>query len=842
MLPTPKPQTNCSLTSDSEFHPLRPYPGNPCQKDIPAKELTFACGQAFTPIGQVELDPVSGPACADNPSQICITKTSLNYQLTIDLSQATVPFLGNTENRSLTDAAKINQYLNYYLGGTVQSSDQIPIQPYSPKDIDRMVNYSGPVKKLLPLDLQTDIRESLVNHPQLNSSIRNYIVACANTDPIPYTQDIVAAISQVDGSSFTDNMELGGKLAALGIQNVGYALDAIVTHAIPLNTTAMVADFQSHVSDANAISRFNDIVFTYLVNSTKIVSSLVQAADQIKKASLAREVSCAAQGVFDQRFRLSDFDNTSQTLRDLIRFTTQNIPFGGQVGSFLLTLQEQMLAKTFHNIPFSSLEDTVGEITIGLNAAGNPHGPEDPQDITLTIRNPLSKPTNSKIYIPHVRNIDTLSQLLVSTFRSRGLPTPVLSTSNPELISQNLGSQPSALQPNQPAPPPLIPDPWVSQLCNISNLRLNEGDSVMGTTITADLSYTQTFRYDRQTGKGGGAVCSSDSECASNSCVFPPPRTGITTGFCSSPSPITKDTGTQVSVFSKIPLLGKIYDNLVVGDYSLLRRMFPQVPSVCTGSDPQCATATTKDSCSTLSVCTWAPIDNTLIKGTFEALPGYSTTNSSVSAGGDLASARVGKPAGIYFPLLGSLADYILGLPSTETYNLQKALRPQDFSRTAIISNPNATGSGSCSVTDLAPYFSSQASNASCICQAESGGNPAALNDNCLSNQTLDYSVGLFQINLLVHPIPGFYSTPQGTQLRKHLDDSGFVGKTCSDAFTFQSGGRSCTMLNQNLATACYNWFIIGANNASYASYYQRTIGKWGPSSGWSTAPLCGLQ
>jgi hypothetical protein len=94
----------------------------------------------------------------------------------------------------------------------------------------------------------------------------------------------------------------------------------------------------------------------------------------------------------------------------------------------------------------------------------------------------------------------------------------------------------------------------------------------------------------------------------------------------------------------------------------------------------------------------------------------------------------------------------------------------------------------------------------------------------------------------LVPAIPGFYSTPQGTQLRKHLDDSGFVGKTCSDAFTFQSGGRSCTMLNQNLATACYNWFIIGANNASYASYYQRTIGKWGPSSGWSTAPLCGLQ
>jgi hypothetical protein len=58
---------------------------------------------------------------------------------------------------------------------------------------------------------------------------------------------------------------------------------------------------------------------------------------------------------------------------------------------------------------------------------------------------------------------------------------------------------------------------------------------------------------------------------------------------------------------------------------------------------------------------------------------------------------------------------------------------------------------GHCSPQALMPYFdndSKRALIASLICNAESGGNPLALNTNCATN---DYSVGLFQINAVAH-------------------------------------------------------------------------------------------
>lgn len=59
---------------------------------------------------------------------------------------------------------------------------------------------------------------------------------------------------------------------------------------------------------------------------------------------------------------------------------------------------------------------------------------------------------------------------------------------------------------------------------------------------------------------------------------------------------------------------------------------------------------------------------------------------------------------------------------------------------------------------DLKPNdLKKRAIQASIVCNAESGGNPNAFNDGCLTNQTVDYSVGLFQINLLAHHCPQYF-------------------------------------------------------------------------------------
>jgi len=70
-------------------------------------------------------------------------------------------------------------------------------------------------------------------------------------------------------------------------------------------------------------------------------------------------------------------------------------------------------------------------------------------------------------------------------------------------------------------------------------------------------------------------------------------------------------------------------------------------------------------------------------------------------------------------------------------------------------------GSGYCSVEYLMQkddegnyiYFSDvvSATKASKICQRESGSNPISVNKGCLTGKFVDYSIGLFQINILAH-------------------------------------------------------------------------------------------
>lgn len=78
----------------------------------------------------------------------------------------------------------------------------------------------------------------------------------------------------------------------------------------------------------------------------------------------------------------------------------------------------------------------------------------------------------------------------------------------------------------------------------------------------------------------------------------------------------------------------------------------------------------------------------------------------------------------------------------------------------AIPGGACSEGSGFCSVENLKKYFpdTTSAQKASIICQRESRGTPGVLNDGCLDGSSVDYSVGLFQINMLAH-CPGAFSS-----------------------------------------------------------------------------------
>ncbi|MEK7163550.1 MAG: cellulase family glycosylhydrolase, partial [Patescibacteria group bacterium] len=171
--------------ADPEYHPLRPYPGSPCDPLIPKsipeapqtsekKFNTFACGTSLTPStierfdaygqnGYYENLPttygyahtICDPVPEDSPNGTTANCwRSEVFDVTLDLSKANLGILGNTQDVTLSDAQKINEYLSWYLTGTPQIGDQIPLQAKNPADINRLVNFSGPLRKLLPADLQ----------------------------------------------------------------------------------------------------------------------------------------------------------------------------------------------------------------------------------------------------------------------------------------------------------------------------------------------------------------------------------------------------------------------------------------------------------------------------------------------------------------------------------------------------------------------------------------------------------------------------------------------------------------------------------------------------------------
>jgi hypothetical protein len=121
-----------------------------------------------------------------------------------------------------------------------------------------------------------------------------------------------------------------------------------------------------------------------------------------------------------------------------------------------------------------------------------------------------------------------------------------------------------------------------------------------------------------------------------------------------------------------------------------------------------------------------------------------------------------------------------------------------------------------CSIENLLPYFDNnveKAANASQICNIESGGNPFALNAGCESGTSVDYSVGLFQINLLAH-CPGAF--------RKYTWDP-----------------PSCTIAKREILEECKQRLFDPEKNIEEAKRISSGGTNWSP---WAGAAVCGIE
>lgn len=135
--------------------------------------------------------------------------------------------------------------------------------------------------------------------------------------------------------------------------------------------------------------------------------------------------------------------------------------------------------------------------------------------------------------------------------------------------------------------------------------------------------------------------------------------------------------------------------------------------------------------------------------------------------------------------------------------------------------------------SQLPTYWGAEKENASRICYREAPGGSTSININCA---TQDYSIGLFQINLLGRD----KIMPSGLRevIEKNKPTNAPTNLHCWDAFNTETS--QCEDVKQGykqLLDACVTWLLDSDNNSEYAYLYQQNSG-WNP---WSTAQGCGL-
>lgn len=423
----PTPTTiPCQNTTGSspEFHPLRPYPGSPCDPLIPRaspfanqpkmistgsdawsvqqnkdyglrNSVVFACGQSLTPNSPQQFDLATGvlpPNCTQSGSTVTCLR-DLRFDLTLDMRDSQIPILGNTQIRTLTDTQKMTEYLSWYLNGTVQQAEQFLYSPQDEGFIKRLVNFSGPLQKLLAFDLKNWDRSELVTGPvgepragpNSGGEYHNYIVGCeqyVNLDLGDYTNAARTLLSALPNLGIRSAQILGDvtNILTKGVaQPVGAALIAAAGKISQGPDAAVQA-----ATEALAVGVTDpDMLQEILGNTIHIIQVLPDLLDTIGDVLLAfqpltpfQAITCtASSGGGNTPFkRLKDFrgnlppDPTKEP--DFATYRAKLLAWRGYTvlwGFAVSPLNPSVWSQLFQNIPFSSLEDTTGEVVISVS-------------------------------------------------------------------------------------------------------------------------------------------------------------------------------------------------------------------------------------------------------------------------------------------------------------------------------------------------------------------------------------------------------------------------------------------------------------------------------------------
>lgn len=196
---------------------------------------------------------------------------------------------------------------------------------------------------------------------------------------------------------------------------------------------------------------------------------------------------------------------------------------------------------------------------------------------TLVIGNLSLASAEGRIYIPHLKETFVLSKILQAFFN----PLSIVDVKNKNdliapLIQRTNDDKTGKVQNDAPAPNITNYYTGSNQYnfdgqCRVENIRVNPGDDLMGPKITSTLQYTQKFTYkpiddSKCTREGSGPT--TDRPCCGGYDNIKK--------VCTRPADVKLDTKGRMIAGVNSPLLEELNKNLVVGDQSVFKRIYPK--------------------------------------------------------------------------------------------------------------------------------------------------------------------------------------------------------------------------------------------------------------------------
>lgn len=626
----PNGRIDCPAGSeDPNYNSSRPYQASPCG-DSPKAVM---CGNTLQVI-----ENISGGRAPAGTAEKIIDKQAGDIDYAADLTGPEFPIAGNTEDvvnsqndmkkgqETLDDAAKVNEYLSWYLNGVTDKAE------YGTTDTSQLVDFSGPLKKLLPGAIQDAQRiETIktIGTQTTEATNHNQIVVCGS-------HTILNIIGQVEphpcysgnGAKATPTIfrlsDWNGDISTIrGAINTVRAGSQIIIGAIQsvINHIPFIGNILNGASNITRGVIGSVPIVGGIVNNVVIPAAQQVAADALSTAWNNRKPPLPW-GINP---------NTGKVFTD-IEYQKAYLEWKGKTCSIvpiinrLLCFDNPFVVNTWANLyPYIPLSNTVDKsaknvITgVGVNGVGG--------TVVITKDPKYFIKQEPVLYFPHTQETSDLLDLLQKTYAPKEGTTDEIVQKSTEPIN-------NPTEPNLPAYQACLDKGNTASecqgllaggKCRIVNLRSNPGDYL----------FPQVRPSEVRVHVNPYTVHSVPCHDVTND------KTGEEYALCNGAVAI------EIRMETKVPYAKEIFSSSTAGADAAFRRIYPKVeegaPVSCIANIPS------------VTDVTYIPKDN--MQGMKVINPvGVNTTNN----------------AKLYFPYFGSVYDYFLK-------GIQTALRPKGY-------------------------------------------------------------------------------------------------------------------------------------------------------------------